>query len=444
MKSQILKLTRQAATRKSVKSIPDTPGVYIFFKEDTPIYIGKAINLKQRLFSYFSTNLSPKTAKMVSEAHELSFIKVVSELDALLLEANLVHDLKPQYNATLKDDKHPLYIRITKEKYPRILTARKIEAGEPNIAFYGPFPSSSSVRSVLRMLRRIFPYSEHRLGTRPCLYSHIGLCNPCPNGIEKIRDPKTKELKRIEYLANIRMIRKVLERRTDKVIKDLYKKMNEFSKKEDFENAAGLRDQIKRLEYISQPILPTGNFLENPNLLEDIRSEELKSLKKILIENCKLPIENLTRIECFDVAHLGGVSTTASMVTFTHGEADKNFYRHFRIRQTKGSDDISSMTEVVARRIKNFKAWGKPDLIIVDGGKGQVGVFQKALLGHNIPVIGLAKQFETLIVQKEKGFIEVRLKNSPALHLVQRIRDEAHRFARRYHHHLLKANLLKF
>ena len=187
MEFSVQNLKKVPASKKILQNLPEAAGVYIFYLENRPIYIGKAVNLKSRVSSYFGVNLAPKTAKMVSEAEELGFIKVTSEIDSLLLEAKLVHDLKPRYNATLKDDKHPLYIRITKEKYPRIVTARKIEEKEPNLAFYGPFPSSWAVRSVLRMLRRIFPYSEHKLGRRPCLYSHIGLCEPCPSFIEKLK-----------------------------------------------------------------------------------------------------------------------------------------------------------------------------------------------------------------------------------------------------------------
>ncbi len=442
MEKIIPALTRHLSFKASLKKLPEEPGIYIFFSSDRPIYIGKAVNLKNRISSYFLTNLAPKTARMFKEANEFSIIQVQTELDSLLLEAKLVHELKPRYNATLKDDKHPLYIRITKEKYPRIITARKIEEGEANIAFYGPFPSSSSVRSVLRMLRRIFPFSEHKLGKRPCLYSHIKLCSPCPNEIEKKKRKTERVSLRNTYLKNIRNIKRVLERKTDSVLVDLSKKMAEYSKREDFEGAAAIRDQIKKLEYISQPILPTGSFLENPNLVEDLRQEELKALKETINRNSELNLQKLERIECFDVSHLAGISVTASMVTFINGAADKNFYRHFKIRQKDGGNDVSSMKEVITRRIRNLDKWGRPDLIIVDGGKGQVGVFRDVLSKEKIPVIGLAKQFETLIIPDSSGFKEIRLKASPALHLAQRIRNEAHRFARRYHHKLLKDYLI--
>ncbi|MEK7112147.1 MAG: hypothetical protein AAB875_02365, partial [Patescibacteria group bacterium] len=194
-------------------------------------------------------------------------------------------------------------------------------------------------------------------------------------------------------------------------------------------------------------------FLQNPNLSVDLINKEIKDLRTLLV-NCKLKIVNLSRIECFDVAHLAGTSPTASMVTFINGEADKSLYRHFRIRQEKGADDISSLREVAKRRAKHFGSWGSPDLIMVDGGKTQVSAFCEVLKEinipniSNIPVVGLAKKFETLIIPVTKGkkltFIERKVAKGSVLNLVQRMRNEAHRFARRYHHHLIRKSLIPF
>jgi excinuclease ABC subunit C len=151
-------------------------------------------------------------------------------------------------------------------------------------------------------------------------------------------------------------------------------------------------------------------------------------------------------VECFDVAHLAGANATASMVTFTNGEPDKTYYRHFRIRQGASQDDYASMKEVIARRKKHFTDWGRPDLVIVDGGKGQVSVFLRELQGEEILVIGLAKKFETLViptkVRNTINLSEFRLKKGCSLNFVQRIRDEAHRFAREYHHKLFTRSLI--
>jgi excinuclease ABC subunit C len=446
MQDLLKSLTKAAITPKVYSSFPESAGVYVFFKNGYPIYIGKAINLKRRVSSYFDLDLEPKTARMVSEAEELSFIRVNSELEALLLEARLIRSYMPKYNIAAKDDKHPLYIQITDETYPRIVTARKIAENQKNLAFYGPFPSSKNVRSVLRMLRRIFPYSDHKLGKRGCLYSHIGLCNPCPNEIEAKTDVEERQRLKALYLKNIRHFKAILDGKIGIVRSALVKEMSENSKRQDFEAAASLRDQIQKLEYITRPQMPTEFYMQNPNLYEDIRMKESSQLVSILRKFGVLAPE-IKRVECFDVAHLAGSSPTASMVTFINGEPDKNYYRHFRIRQVKSQDDYASMKEVIDRRKNHFADWGKPDLIIVDGGKGQVSVFLRELEDEKIPVVGLAKRFETLVIPvREDGTIvlkDYRFPKGGALNFVQRIRDEAHRFARVYHHKLISKSLIQ-
>jgi len=422
MQDLLKSLPKTQITPDIYKSLPEGPGIYVFFQNQIPIYIGKAINLKRRVSSYFDIDLAPKTEKMVSLANFLSYIRVESEFESLLLEAKLIRKYMPHYNVLAKDDKHPLYIQITKETYPRVITARKNSENDSNLAFFGPFPSSRNVYSVLRMIRRIFPYSDHKLGKRACLYSHIGLCNPCPNQI-------TTEEENKKYLKNIRNIKHILEGDINKVKNELEKEMEAFSKTQDFEMAAGIRDQISKLEYITKPQMPTDFYIENPNLYQDQRNLEIESLKKLLV-NFKLKIGNLTRIECFDIAHLAGTNATASMVVFIDGEAEKSEYRHFKIRQEKGQSDYDSMREVAKRRMKHLADWGKPDLIIVDGGKGQVSIWKEEIVDFTI--VGIAKHPDRLIVGEEK----IKLSGN-ALNLVQRIRDEAHRFARRYHHHLI-------
>lgn len=366
----------------------------------------------------------------------MTFIQVTSELEALLLEAKLIRSYMPHYNIAAKDDKHPLYIRITKEEFPRVITARKIAENEKNIAFYGPFPSSRSVYTVLRMIRRIFPYSDHKIGKRACIYSHIGLCNPCPNQILMTNDKlQMINLKRL-YLKNIKSIKAILDGKIDKLSKSLEKEMTVYSKSENYEEAAKVRNQLNHLEYITRPSLPTEFYLQNPNLYEDTRTSELKDLSTILAGCHLTSFENqdLNRIECFDIAHLAGTNATASMVTFVNGEADKNFYRHFKIRKAKGGDDYDSMREIARRRRNHFDDWGKPDLIIVDGGAGQVKSFKEFI--QEIPIVGIAKHPDRLIVGDNK----IKL-SGPALNLVSRMRDEAHRFARRYHHSLISKSI---
>lgn len=436
-------LKRVPINKASFLKVPQSPGVYLFQKAFKPNYIGKAVNLKARLLSYLQKNIGTKTRMMLVNSNSLSYILVNSELEALLLEAELIRHYQPKYNSVAKDDKHALYIKITNELYPRVLTARKIDAAEAQ-TFYGPFPSSTAVREVLRFLRRIFPYSDHKISKRRCLYGHLGLCNPCPSEIER-KDPRQKTRLRKRYLTNIRMIKNVLSRKTDRVLVSLYKDMERLAKAEKFEQASAVREQINKLEYILQPINQADSFLENPNLLEDIRSEETKQLTAIFKNYLKVT-GPIARIECFDVAHLAGTNPTASMVTFINGQPEKSLYRRFRIHQPKGSDDIASLAEVAQRRLKALDRWGKPDVVIVDGGIGQVGVFYRIFSTASIPVVGLAKRFETLVIpvssDQTVNLKEVKIPAGAALNLLQRIRNEAHRFARRYHHLLVKKSLI--
>jgi excinuclease ABC subunit C len=446
MNRKILSLARIKVNRTSVLKAPKVPGVYIFWKNaKTPNYIGKAINLKNRLNSYFNVGLDPKTFNMVTSSVGISYIKVENELEALLLEAYLIRKYQPKYNIQAKDDKHPLYISITKEIYPRVTTARKMdEKVNSKDTFFGPFPSSKNVYSVLKMLRKVFPYSDHKLGSKACFYNHIGLCNPCPSLIEKEGDEMIKKDLTKKYKENIKMIKSILSGNSSQVLKTLIKEMEKASKNQEFENAINLRKRIEGLKYITQPIVSPKFFSDNPNLLEDIRQKELRKLGHILSKYFE--IKSLNRIECFDVSHLSGKSPSASMVTFVEGEPDKSFYRRFKIRQIKGNDDISSMKEIAQRRMNNIAKWGSPNLIIVDGGKAQAKAFKELFDELNIPVIGLEKRYETLVIpviKKGKIYFEKeKMENGSAKNLMQRIRNEAHRFAVKYHHKLFKNSLL--
>ncbi|MFC1710048.1 GIY-YIG nuclease family protein [Patescibacteria group bacterium] len=430
--------------KKSLSKIPNSPGVYFFIKNNKYIYIGKANNLKNRLSSYFSKATDGKAKEIVNNSKYISYIEVNSEIEALLLEAKLINKYKPHYNSSLKDDKSPLYIIITKDKYPQVKSARK-----PDIALsrnhYGPFPTSNKVKEVLKILRKLFPYAQHKIGNKPCLYNHMNLCDPCPNVIEKIKNTSDKKAKTDEYIKNITYINGILSGRFNFVVKKLKKEMNNYSKEKMYEEALVIKNKLDTFEYITQPRIDINEVINNPNFTVDIRDSELKELKNIL-SKLGLKTNNLNRIECFDVSHLSGTHTTASMVTYIKGKEDKSFYRHFRIRSKTKSNDIASLEEVIKRRIKHLKTWGRPDLVIVDGGKAQVKIFFDNLEALNLPTIGLAKRFETLIIPKIENDIilykEYRLPKGNARNLVQRIRNEAHRFAISYHRKLLSKGYL--
>jgi len=463
---------------KTYVSLPTKAGVYRFFDKDgTVLYVGKAIDLKSRVSSYFakSAQLGPKTRVMVSQVEKIRITIVESELEALLLEAFYIKKYKPKYNIMLKDNKSYLRIQITiKDDYPRILLAR--QESDPNSLYFGPFPSSNSVKLVLKTIRRVFPFQSVRNHPkRICLYHHLGLC-PCPPVFA------STELKK-SYRINIRGIIRILEGESRKIMKELEKEREMYSKKEAYEKALAVQKQINALSLITTPFHRPNEYAVNPNLREDIRQKELDGLREALVAQ-GLPVTDLHRIECYDISNIQGTNATASMVVLTDGEIDKSQYRKFKIKREWDKrnkkdlpNDFAMMKEVLTRRLRH-EDWHFPDLIIVDGGKGQVSSGLTALSesGMEIPLVGLAKKEETIVVPlinetdsnqsslphvrnyrellqirfagtkdernqqiivQEDNFTEISLpKSSPSLHLVQRIRDEAHRFAITYHRKL--------
>lgn len=433
--------------RHNIGSVPNLPGVYIFRSGAGEIlYVGKSINLRERIKSYFGKVLGPKTQDLVNKVDYFSYIVVNSEVESLLLEAFIVQKYKPKYNIELKDDKSPVYIAIIKDKYPYIATLRKTQIQKENIhEIFGPFISVSKVRVVLQTLRKIVPFSTHKPSKKLCFYSQLGLCNPCPSYIESIKDEKLKEDLTRKYMMNLKQLNKILKGGFAPIKKELVKRIKQESKKLNYETAMYYKERLNFIEQISQPQVAPRAYLENPMLIEDIISKELSQLKSLISRYISQP--RLSRIECYDVAHLGGSFATASMVTFVDGLPQKNLYRHFRIRQPRTKSDTDSLEEIAKRRIKLIDQIGKPDLIIVDGGRPQVSVFSRLFYQHDIPVVGIAKGEERLVFSvKDSGsgvYKIIRIPPGPALNLIQKIRNEAHRFARRYHHHLIIKNLLK-
>lgn len=422
------------ASKAYVKELPDSSGVYMYRDaREEIIYVGKAKNLRNRVGSYFSLKLEPKTARMVSLAKTLNYIPVESEFEALLLEAKLVRKHRPKYNIELRDDKSPLYIGITKEDLPRIILLRQREIDKFSLRdLFGPFVNTTSPKWVLRNIRKVFPYSTHKPTKRPCVYHQIGLCNPCPSEIIAEGTEESKKALKREYMLNVRRVKAVLSGKSRLVLSQLERDMKEYSKKEDFENAKKVKKQIEDLTYTVTRRELNNSYIENPNLLDDIRARELRVLRKY-ISRYYPETGKISRIECFDIAHLSGTYPTASMVTFIDGEPDKSYYRHFKMHNN--NSDVDNMREVLRRRKKWFSKWGRPDLIIVDGGKPQISAAIEEI--DEVPVIGLAKKEETLVFKVDGGFYELKLPDGSAKKLVQRLRDEAHRFARRYHHKLV-------
>lgn len=429
--------------QKQANRLPVGPGVYLFHgREREVLYVGKSTNVRERVKSHLLAK-GEKSLLLLASVHKITSIPVRYELEALLLEAELIKKYLPRFNSRAKDDKHPLYIKITAaEEFPKVYTCRK--ETNPSAVYFGPFPSSSITRRVLRDLREIFPFcAQKKAGKKPCFYSHLGLCRPCPAIITNTRNAKLRKDLKQEYRQNIRRLILVLSGKGKGLAGHLMREMNKAAKGENFEKASQIRDRLRALSYITTAYKPTGVYLENPNFLEDLRKLELNSLENLL-RRFFGSLGFLARIEYLDVAHIAGEAATASLVVFLNGEPEKSLYRRFRIRTKKTKDDFSMMQEVVKRRFKHFKDWGRPNLLVVDGGKPQVSAAKSMLKNISLPVVGFAKRFEEVVVHDGKCFHIVRLKTGdPVLNLLRRLENEAHRFARAYHFKLRLKKVLE-
>ncbi|MEK7616764.1 MAG: GIY-YIG nuclease family protein [Patescibacteria group bacterium] len=424
----------------NIKSkIPHKSGVYQFRdKNGRIIYVGKAIDLYHRVGSYFrnsrgsDTNQPPRLI-LRGEISSVDTIVVESELEALILEANLIKKYLPKFNVSLRDDKDYLYIGITKEEFPKVLTIRRQDLQRVK-KYFGPFPSSRTVRDTLKRLRRVFPWcsgtGNRKQGTgysRACFYYHLGLCpGPCIGVISKE-----------EYNQIIKRFSKFLEGKKEELVKELMEEMMEASDKQNYEEAGKIKKILDGINYLTQTNR-VSLYLENPNFLR----EEAKLAVEALQRDLNLPrLPN--RIEAYDISNIAGKDATGSLVVLTNGEIDKSQYRRFRIYISGRPNDVGMHKEMMRRRLKHPE-WPMPDLIIVDGGRGQVRAVElemsKARAGAlrnlklEIPIYGLAKRMEWLY--PPEGDVIKLPRKSLSLKLLQKLRDESHRFAVSYHRRL--------
>ncbi|MGQ9496744.1 MAG: excinuclease ABC subunit UvrC [Desulfotomaculales bacterium] len=520
--------------------MPDRPGVYLFRDErGRVLYVGKAKSLSKRVRTYFQRGQPAKVMAMLQRAQDLDFIVTDSEIEALILECNLIKEHRPRYNVVLKDDKNYPYIKITvNEEFPRVLiTRRQLQDGA---RYFGPYTRAGAVHDTLRLLKKLFPFrscTRQRFGNRrPCLNFHIKRClAPC-----------TGRVNREEYAAVIREVCLFLEGRHEDLVKDLTARMQEAAGRLEFERAAELRDQIQAIEQVvarqkivstrledrdvvalaregdtgqavvfqvrrgklvaeeSLPLRGTADKSEEEVLAAFIKqyysrasfippeillNQPLGDEKEViaawlaarggkvrvqtprrgkkrelvamaernaayllarevaaevrdaealaeLARALELPVPP-RRMEAFDISHIQGRQAVASMAVFQDGRPQKDAYRRFRIH-SRGPDDFAALAEVVARRFaraEDPKFAPLPDLVLIDGGKGQLNAALKAMraAGHGeIPVFSLAKEEELVYAPGRPD--PVRLpRDAAALHLLQRLRDEAHRFAVEYH-----------
>jgi excinuclease ABC subunit C len=405
--------------KDKVANLPEMPGVYIFKDARGEIlYVGKAKSLKKRVQSYFSRYLASKTQAMVSQIADIEYQLCQNESLALLLELSLIHKYQPKYNVSLRDDKSFPLVKISNEEFPAIYITRK--KVQDDSRYFGPYTSAKLLRQALKIIRRHFPYrSCKNLPKQACIYYRLKL-SPAPC-IGKI----SKE----EYARTIENISLILEGKTDTLIKKLSQEMNLKSKAQKFEEAAKIRDQIEALSVMSESARPRYS-----------RKEELEELKNLL-QLKKLP----ERIEAFDISNIYGKEATGSMVSFYKGLPDKDSYRRFRIKTVETIDDYKMLAEVVKRRYSGSlkEELSLPDLILIDGGKSHLSVAKEELdkLGLKIPLVSIAKDRENIYTRKRRHPISLGA-DTPALNLIRRARDEAHRFAVSYHHILRRKKTL--
>lgn len=537
--------------KNKLENLPANPGVYQFFdKSQKIIYVGKAKNLRNRVRSYFQNGItSPKTLAMVSKVEDLQLIVTDSEVEALVLENNLIKEYKPRYNINLKDDKSFPYIRVTNEPYPQIYPTRNIE--KDGSKYFGPYTEVKSMKNSLRLINKIFKIRSckyfiddeviEKKKIKVCLDYHIKKCDgPCEGLISQV-----------DYNSMVNQVIKLLRGKTEDLIAELNSEMNSAASNLNFEKAAEIRDKIDQLKvYSSKQKIVTNDFIdrdiigcategkdvsatilnvrngklvgkrqfnltadaneeldqiysavirfyysefveipkeivvevqpfdydtllewfkqkeskepkfiipqrksETKSLLEMCRQNAILQLKEIQLQRMKkegnvpyvlaalkrdLRLKNIpNRIECFDISNLQGTDTVASMVVFVDGKPKKSEYRKFIINEVEGPNDFASMMEVIKRRYSRVVEENQtpPDLIMVDGGKGQLSSAIKILKEINLAnfeIIGLAKRLEEVFLP-EHSEAQTIPRTSSSLKLLQHIRDEAHRFAITFH-----------
>jgi len=413
---------------KPYQHLPMKAGVYLFRDESgNVLYIGKALNLKNRVKNYYRQKLlNNRITNLLNEAKKIDYILTESEIESLLLEARLIKQYQPKFNVRLKDDKRYLYVGITKEKYSAVRLIRQPEKTDNLLAWFGPFPTAQSIREILRLIRRIFPFrSCRKLPKSPCLYYRLNLCpGMCIQAVE-------------DYPQTIYKIRLFLNGNISSLINRLTREMKKAAMNLKFEQANQVKQQIEKIQAL------LGQFKQIPE--EEKPHQQLEQLRRMIVRYQEFDPFVIHRLEAYDVANLGEKIIVGAMVVFIDGEPDSSLYRQFKIQGLW--DDPGGIRQILKRRLAH-KEWLYPQVILVDGGKAQLRAAFEALRDKNlvkqIPVVGLAKKEEKIFIPrvvKETivGWKTIKYWSSSLVHqLLQQARDEAHRFAQRYYKKLLK------
>lgn len=376
---------------------------------------------------------------MVQLATELRFEVLESELEALLIEAELIRIHQPPYNTLLKDDKSPIYVRITKESYPKVEKLRKNDVYKLTTkdTILGPFPSSTKLNEVLRIARRIFPWCNQGLpvsaNSKACFYHHLELCPGVCTG----------KIAAEQYQASIHNLTLFLKGKKRSVTQELQRAMKEASIAEEFEKAAKIKQQIELIASVTSSAYRLSPDMILPSFQLEQAEVALLQLKKLIADRITIPKTlQFNRIEGYDVSNNQGEAADVSMVVFTTGQTDKSQYRLFNIKSITTPNDYQMLREAISRR-QQHQEWPQPDLVVIDGGKGQLrSAFSSWQLNRPL-MISIAKDPDRIIIpividHTIRDYHIVNLPaDHPALKLIQQVRDESHRFAKKQHHSLL-------
>jgi excinuclease ABC subunit C len=435
--------------KEKIANLPKTPGVYGFWDKKV-LYLGKASNLRERIKNHFQ-NPSFRDNLFISKVKKVGYLKLDSEIEALILEANLIKKYQPKYNLIWRDDKNYFFVAKTKEDFPRIFLTHQIKVksqkSKVKTEFIGPFVDGKALKQTLKFLRKIFPYRSCRiLPKKACLWYHLNRCPaPC---LLRVSVDKGQPLVNLEVRIkkecqrNAKNLMKILKEGKNPVLKELKKEMKEASENQDYEIAGKIRDQI----FAFEKVLANAKIFE-PSIVQikpwsKIYNRIERELKKILKVKNKI-----SRIEAYDVSNIQGQKATGSMVTFINGLPDKNFYRKFKIKITGKPNDLMMIKEILSRRLSHPE-WPYPQLILIDGGRSQLKAALEVINQHKlaksglISLLALAKKKNQLFMERQKEPILLKKFPREVFNLILQLRDEAHRFARKYHLKLREIDFL--
>lgn len=413
--------------------VPSLPGVYFFLNKNSKIlYIGKAANLKDRLSSYFQKNqISFKTKSLLKEATKIEWKILGSATETLIKESELIKKYQPKYNVLMRDDKQYFFVAFTKEEYPKIFLTH-----QPTKNYLGPFTDGAATKSVLKLLRKTFPYCT-------CKHSHKGLClnariGRCLGYCCLISAPTTPFLLTKEkswseiYKKNINSIKKILSGKNKTLLKSLKRDMKKHSLEQLFEKAVVIRDQIRALEKI---------FAHKEMISRDMVSENIKAISALELF---LKIKEIKKIEAFDIANIQGKYAYGSMVVFTEDAPAKDLYRIFKIKTVSSSNDVAMLKEVLTRRLSH-KEWQYPEVILVDGGKPQfstanwvISNFKFSIFKPKIIALTKNKKHvgDHIFISGRGKPIPLSALPLPLKNLLLNLDSEAHRFAIKHYRQL--------